>query len=131
MDMNFDVKAKIEELVEKLQKDPALLKRFQSDPIQTVEGLLGVDLPDDKLQPLVAGIKALGAANDPAKLKGAMAWNIVGAVASFLGLGLVTTVLCIIVAVFANKDKAALEAGYFYAQPPAQPQPQPPYCPYQ
>ena len=43
MDMNFDVKAKIEELVEKLQKDPALLKRFQSDPIQTVEGLLGVD----------------------------------------------------------------------------------------
>ncbi len=36
---------------------------------------------------LVAGIKALGAANDPAKLKGAMAWNIVGAVASFLGHG--------------------------------------------
>ena len=43
MDMNFDVKAKIEELVEKIQKDPALLKRFQSDPIKTVEGLLGVD----------------------------------------------------------------------------------------
>lgn len=80
---------------------------------------------------LVAGIKALGAANDPAKLKGAMTWNIVGAVASFLGGGLVTTVLCIIVAVFASKDKAALEAGYFYAQPPAQPQPQPPYYPYQ
>lgn len=71
MDINFDVKAKIEELVEKLQKDPALLKRFQSDPIQTVEGLLGVDQPDDKLQPLVAGIKAkLAAADIGGKLEG-------------------------------------------------------------
>lgn len=58
MDMNFDVKAKIEELVGKIQKDPALLKSFQSDPVKTVERLLGVDLPDDKLRPLVAGIKA-------------------------------------------------------------------------
>lgn len=64
MDMNFDVKAKIEELVGKLQKDPALLKSFQSDPVKTVEKLLGVDLPDDKLQPLVSGIKAKLAAAD-------------------------------------------------------------------
>ncbi|MEY8259295.1 hypothetical protein AALA80_03010 [Oscillospiraceae bacterium 50-60] len=71
MDMNFDVKAKIGELVEKLQKDPALLKRFQADPIKTVEGLLGVDLPDDKLQPLVSGIKAkLAAADIGDKLEG-------------------------------------------------------------
>ena len=63
MDMNFDVKAKIEELVEKIQKDPALLKRFQTDPIKTVESLLGVDLPDEKLQPLVTGIKAKLAAS--------------------------------------------------------------------
>lgn len=74
---------------------------------------------------LVAGIKAMGAANDPAKLKSTMTWNIVGAVASFLGCGIVTTVLCIIVAVFANKDKAALESGLYYAQP------QPQYYPYQ
>ena len=63
MDMNFDMKAKIEELVEKIQKDPALLKRFQTDPIKTVESLLGVDLPDEKLQPLVTGIKAKLAAS--------------------------------------------------------------------
>lgn len=62
--MNFDVKAKIEEAVEKLQKDPVLLKSFQSDPIKTVEKLVGVDLPDDKLQPLVTGIKAKLAASD-------------------------------------------------------------------
>ncbi len=72
MDMNFDVKAKIEELVEKIQKDPALLKRFQSDPIKTVEGLLGVDLPDEKLQPLVTGIKAKLAAGDIGNVLGGL-----------------------------------------------------------
>lgn len=62
--MSFDLKAKVEELVGKLQKDPALLKSFQSDPIKTVEKLTGVDLPDDQLKPLVAGIKAKLTAGD-------------------------------------------------------------------
>ena len=56
--MSFDVKAKIDELVGKIQKDPAKLKSFQDDPIKTVEKLVGVDLPDEQLKPLVAGIKA-------------------------------------------------------------------------
>ena len=56
--MSMDLKAKIEELAARLQKDPALLKRFQDDPVKTLESLTGVDLPDDQLQPLVAGIKA-------------------------------------------------------------------------
>ncbi len=67
MDMSFDVKAKVEELVGKVQKDPATLKDFQDDPIKTVEKLLGVDLPDE----LVAGIKAkLAAAGLGGKLEG-------------------------------------------------------------
>ena len=69
--MSFDVKAKIDELVGKLQKDPAQLKSFQDDPIKTVEKLVGVDLPDDQLKPLVAGIKAkLAAGNLGGKLDG-------------------------------------------------------------
>lgn len=56
--MSFDVKAKVEELVGKIQKDPATLKSFQDDPIKTVEKLTGVDLPDEQLKPLVAGVKA-------------------------------------------------------------------------
>ena len=62
--MSFDVKAKIDELAGKLKKDPALLKSFQDDPIKTVEKLTGIDLPDDQLKPLVAGIKAKLAAGD-------------------------------------------------------------------
>jgi hypothetical protein len=58
MDLKFDVKEKVEELVKKLQSDPALLKNFEQDPIKTIEKLVGVDLPDEKLQPLVNGIKA-------------------------------------------------------------------------
>lgn len=69
--MNIDIKEKIEELVRKIQEDPALLQSFQKDPIRTVEQLLGVDLPDDKLQPLVSGVKAkLMAAGIGDKLEG-------------------------------------------------------------
>lgn len=58
MELNFDLKAKVEEIVKKLQADPDLLKSFQSEPVKTLEGLAGVDLPDDQLKPVVAGIKA-------------------------------------------------------------------------
>lgn len=72
MEMNFDIKAKVEELVEKIRKDPARLKSFQADPVKTVEGLLGVDLPEEKLQPLVAGIKAKLAAGDLGDMLGGL-----------------------------------------------------------
>ena len=62
--MSIDIKAKIEELAAKLQKDPTLLKSFQDDPVKTLEKLTGVDLPDEQLQPLVAGVKAKLAASD-------------------------------------------------------------------
>ena len=54
----MDIKAKIEELVAKIKGDKDLLAKFQKDPITTVEGLLGVDLPNDQIEKLVDGIKA-------------------------------------------------------------------------
>ena len=54
----MDIKAKIEELVEKIKGDKDLLAKFQKDPIATVEGLLGIDLPNDQVQKIVDGIKA-------------------------------------------------------------------------
>lgn len=54
----MDIKAKIEELTDKIKNDKDLLAKFQSDPIAAVESLLGVDLPDDQIKGIVDGIKA-------------------------------------------------------------------------
>lgn len=56
--MAFDVKAKIEEIYGKLKSDDKLLKKFWDDPVKTIEELVGIDLPDDKLDPIVDGLKA-------------------------------------------------------------------------
>ena len=64
MDRKFDVKEKVEEIVQKLQKDPVLLKSFQADPVKALEKLTGIDLPDDQLKPLITGIKAKLAASE-------------------------------------------------------------------
>lgn len=54
----MDIKAKVEEIVAKVQKDPNFMKQFQSDPVKAVEGIVGVDLPDDVINQVVAGVKA-------------------------------------------------------------------------
>ena len=54
----MDIKAKIEELVGKIKGNPDLLKQFKSDPVKVVEGLLGVDLPDDQIKAVADGVKA-------------------------------------------------------------------------
>ncbi len=64
MELNVDLKAKVEEAYKKLQSDPALLKTFQSDPIKALEKLFDVDLPDEQLKPLIGAIQAKLAASD-------------------------------------------------------------------
>ena len=54
----MDIKAKIDEVVNKVKSDPDIASKFQKDPIKTVEGILGVDLPDDVIKQIVDGVKA-------------------------------------------------------------------------
>lgn len=54
----MDIKAKIEELVEKVKNDKDFAAKFKADPIKAVEGVLGVDLPDDKIKDIIDGVKA-------------------------------------------------------------------------
>lgn len=54
----MDIKEKIEEVVEKVKSDEKLLDKFKKDPIKTVEGIIGVDLPDDVMDKVVDGVKA-------------------------------------------------------------------------
>ena len=54
----MDIKAKIEEIVNKLKSDKNLMSKFNTNPISVVEELIGIDLPDDQINGLVDGIKA-------------------------------------------------------------------------
>lgn len=54
----MDIKAKIDEIVNKVKSDPDIASKFQKDPIKTVEGILGVALPDDVIKQIVDGVKA-------------------------------------------------------------------------
>ena len=54
----MDIKAKIEEIVEKVKNDDSIKQKFTKNPIAAVEELLGVNLPDDQIQKIVEGVKA-------------------------------------------------------------------------
>ena len=54
----MDIKAKIEELTKKITSDKNIMENFKTNPIKTVEGLIGIDLPDDQVSKIVDGIKA-------------------------------------------------------------------------
>ena len=54
----MDIKSKIEELVAKVKSDDKIADNFKKDPVKTVEGLIGVDLPNDQIEKIVDGIKA-------------------------------------------------------------------------
>ena len=54
----MDIKAEINKIVDKIKNDDELLAKFKKDPIKAVEGILGVDLPDDIIEKVVEGVKA-------------------------------------------------------------------------
>lgn len=54
----MDIKAKIDEIVNKVKGDPDFAAKFQKEPVKAVEGVLGVDLPDDVINQVVDGVKA-------------------------------------------------------------------------
>ena len=54
----MDIKAKIDEIVEKVKNDKTIGAKFAKDPIATIEELIGIDLPNDQIEKIVDGIKA-------------------------------------------------------------------------
>lgn len=53
-----EIMDKAKEAVEKLQSDDGLMDNFKSDPIKTIEGLIGIDLPDEQLKNIADMVKA-------------------------------------------------------------------------
>lgn len=58
MDIKAELKNKIDEIVNKIRSDKDIAGKFQKDPIGTVEGLIGIDLPNDQLEAVVEAVKA-------------------------------------------------------------------------
>lgn len=54
----MDIKSKINEIVDKIKSSPDLSKQFKSNPVKVIEGLIGIDLPDDQVKTVVDGVKA-------------------------------------------------------------------------
>lgn len=54
----MDIKEKVEELAEKIKNDKNILAKFEKNPVSVIEDLIGIDLPDDKINDLVDAIKA-------------------------------------------------------------------------
>lgn len=64
--MGFDIKAKISEIVDKIKNDKDLMAKFKANPEATIEGLVGVDIPNGMLDKVVDGVKS-GIVADKAK----------------------------------------------------------------
>ena len=54
----MDIKELIEKAVDKIKDDDAMQAQFKKDPNKALEKLLGIDLPDDIMEKVVAGVKA-------------------------------------------------------------------------
>lgn len=54
----MDIKAKIDELVNKVKNDKDFSKKFKENPTKAVESVLGIDLPDEQINKIIDGIKA-------------------------------------------------------------------------
>ena len=72
----MDIKAKVDEVVKKVQSDPAIAEEFKTNPVGAVEKVIGVDLPDDVINNVIAGVKAkIGASNIAGALGGLFGGN--------------------------------------------------------
>lgn len=54
----MDIKKQISTAVEQLTKDDTLRKQFETNPAKALEKILGIDLPDEAVNQIIAGIKA-------------------------------------------------------------------------
>ena len=54
----MDIKAKVDEVVNKVKSDPGFAEKFKNQPVNAVEDVIGVDLPDDVVNNVVDAVKS-------------------------------------------------------------------------
>ena len=71
------MKEKMEQIVKKLLADKDLMTKFEKNPASVLEEYIGIDLPDDQVNELVAAIKA--------KIKLDQMGDVLGGIGSLFG----------------------------------------------
>lgn len=66
----MDVKAKIEEVVNKVRNDPNFAQNFKADPMTAVKSIIGQDAPGDLVQQVVTGAQGMLAGNQAGDMLG-------------------------------------------------------------
>ena len=54
----MDIQKLINDVLEKLKKNDNLKNDFMTNPVKVLEDLVGIDLPDEKINAVIDGIKA-------------------------------------------------------------------------
>lgn len=67
-----DIMEKVEELVKKISSNKALKEQFMKDPVEVLEKVLKVDLPNEQLDKVVDAIKAKLTVDDIGDALGAL-----------------------------------------------------------
>ncbi|MBR5537417.1 MAG: hypothetical protein IKU58_05905 [Clostridia bacterium] len=67
-----EIKDLIKKLADKVQSDDEIKELFKKEPIKAVEKILGVDLPDDVVKKIIAGVKASITVEDAKDLLGSL-----------------------------------------------------------
>lgn len=51
------LKDKINDVLDKVKNDEDFLKKFKDNPITAIEEVMGIDLPDDKIEEIIKTVK--------------------------------------------------------------------------
>ena len=66
----MDIQKIITEAVKLLTENEEMLKAFHKNPAKTLESLLGINLPDEQVNAVVAGVKAKLGLDDVLEMAG-------------------------------------------------------------
>lgn len=68
----MDIKEKVEAIIEEIKNNPNIKEEFEKEPVKVIEKLIGVDLPDDAVEKIIAGVKAKLTVDNVSKIAGAL-----------------------------------------------------------
>lgn len=71
-EIKMDIKEKVEAIIEEIKNNPNIKEEFEKEPVKVIEKLIGVDLPDDAVEKIIAGVKAKLTVDNVSKIAGAL-----------------------------------------------------------